>query len=158
MADGAWAAAPAALLSGLPSTLHALLRRRHLLDAAAAAGALVAPAEVRPTRLVLYAVPVHAAISLFWSLVLARLLPARRTVALSVAGGGVVAALDLGLIGRRLPAIRRLPQGPQVLDHLLFGALVGVVVARRRAQVAAGPSVTLRPRRAWAGRRRRVLR
>ncbi|MDP9441369.1 MAG: hypothetical protein M3P34_04150 [Actinomycetota bacterium] len=132
--DGAVAAVPAALLSGLPSTVHALVRRRNPLEAAAAAGALVAPREQRRLRLVAYAIPVHMGISLLWSLLLARVLPARSTLLFAVAGGGAIAVLDLGVIGRRLPPIRSLPQGPQVVDHLAFGALVGAVVASRRAR------------------------
>lgn len=132
--DGAWAAIPAAVLSGLPSAAYGLLRGRDVLEAAAAAGALVAPWERRRSRLVVYAVPVHGVISFFWSVLLARVLPCRSTLLFAVAGGGAIAALDLGVIGRRLPAIRSLDQGPQVVDHLAFGGLVGAVVALRRAR------------------------
>jgi len=59
-------------------------------------------------------------------------LPDRRTVALGAAAGLAIAALDLGVIGRRFPRIRALSQAPQVADHLAFGALVGAVVSRRR--------------------------
>ena len=45
--------------------------------------------------------------------------------------GMAIATLDLAVIGRRFPAIRRLPPLPQWLDHLLFGAVVGAVLARR---------------------------
>lgn len=135
--DGASAAVPAALLSGLPSTLYALVRRRDVLEAAAAAGALVAPAERRRWRLVLYAIPVHAGISFFWSVTLARVLPRRATLLFALGGGGLIAAVDLALVGRHLPPIRSLPQGPQVLDHLAFAAVVGAVVATRRAGRAA---------------------
>ena len=41
------------------------------------------------------------------------------------------AALDLGVVARRYPAIRALPQGPQWADHLLFGAVVGRLAACR---------------------------
>lgn len=132
--DGAWAALPAAVLSGLPSTVYALLTGRDVLEAAAAAGAVVAPRERRRARLIVYAVPVHAAISLFWSVVLARVLPSTSTLLFGIAGGGAIATLDLGVFGRRVPAVRSLRQGPQVVDHLAFGAVVGAVVASRRAR------------------------
>lgn len=137
--DGVSAAVPAALLSGLPSTLYALVRRRDAWEAAAAAGALVAPLERRRWRLVLYAIPVHAGIALFWSITMAGVLPRRATLLFAIAGGGVIAAADLAVVGRHLPAIRSLPQGPQVLDHLAFGAVVGAVVAARRASRRVSP-------------------
>jgi hypothetical protein len=40
--------------------------------------------------------------------------------------------LDLTIAGRWFPAIAALPRLPQVADHILFGALVGAVVAQRR--------------------------
>lgn len=137
--DGASAAVPAALFSGLPSTLYALVRRRDVSEAAAAAGALVAPWEQRRSRLVVYAIPVHAGISLFWSVALARVLPRRRTLLFALAGGGAIAVLDLRVVGRHLAPIRSLPQAPQVLDHLAFGAVVGAVVASRRARRPLAP-------------------
>jgi hypothetical protein len=50
----------------------------------------------------------------------------------------LLAALDLGIIGRRLPAIRALEQPPQWLDHAAYGLTVGVVLRRRRSRRAAG--------------------
>jgi hypothetical protein len=48
---------------------------------------------------------------------------------LGIVGGAVaglvIAAVDLGLLARWYPAIMALPQGPQVLDHVAFGAIVG---------------------------------
>jgi len=78
------------------------------------------------------AVPVHAAISALWAIVFSRLLPRSWTVPAAVGAGGAVAALDLRVIGRHIRAIRELPQGPQIADHLLFGAIAGTVVAVRR--------------------------
>jgi hypothetical protein len=49
---------------------------------------------------------------------------------LGAASGLAIAALDLGVIGRRVPAIRRLPLAPQLADHALFGAVVGVLSRR----------------------------
>ncbi len=50
--------------------------------------------------------------------------------------GLVIAALDLGVIGRRYPEIRALPRVPQVLDHVAFGVLV--VPRSRRGSTGAG--------------------
>jgi len=37
----------------------------------------------------------------------------------------VVAALDLGVIGKRFPRVRALPLVPQLADHAAFGAIAG---------------------------------
>jgi hypothetical protein len=76
-------------------------------------------------------VPVHLTLSLGWAWVLAAILPERRTAAWGAAAGAGIAALDLGLIGGRLPRIRALPQVPQILDHLAYGAVVGAVLEAR---------------------------
>ena len=87
--------------------------------------------------LLLAAVPVHAALSLGWAGALARILPREREPLSGAAAGLAIAALDLGVIGRRVPAIRALEQLPQWLDHVAFGLAVGAVLrARRRGRVA----------------------
>ena len=130
--DGLTAGFVAAILSGLPSTFWSLAARRDPLEATIAAGSLLLPSERRRALLVAAAVPVHLSLSLGWALVLARVLPrGRETTAGAVAGLGI-AALDLGVIGRRFPRIRALPLLPQVADHLAFGATVGYVLDRRR--------------------------
>lgn len=130
--DGLAAGALAGALSGLPSTAVALVRRDHPLEAVAAAGTLLLDAGAGAGRLVVAGAVAHTALSLGWATVLALALPRRRTVAAGVIGGGAIAALDLGVIGRRYPRIHRLPSGPQVVDHLAFGAVVAAVVAGRR--------------------------
>lgn len=130
--DGLAAGAVAAVLSGAPSTVHALATRASPLEATLAAGTLLLPRERRPLALALAALPVHMALSLGWALLLAVLLPRRRTVAWATLAGLAIAALDLGVVGRRHPRIRALPQLPQVLDHIAYGAVVGVVLSRRR--------------------------
>ena len=130
--DAAVAGAVAALLSGLPSTFHALVTKRDPLEATLAAGSLLLPSEERRVPLLAAAVPVHVAISLGWALVLAAVLPRRRgAVPFGAAAGLAIAALDLGLIGRRFDRIRALPVGPQIADHLAYGATVAAVLARR---------------------------
>jgi hypothetical protein len=122
---GAWAA----VLSGVPSTLHALVTGRDPLEATKAAGSIVLPRETRTPALVAAAVPVHVALSLGWALVLQR--TRVRGAAQGAAAGLAIAALDLGVVGRRYPLLRGLPVAPQLADHLAYGAVAGNVLARR---------------------------
>jgi hypothetical protein len=130
--DGLVAGSVAAVLSGTPSTLYALASGGDPLEATLAAGAMVMPRERRIARLVVTAVPVHAALSLGWAQVLARTLPRRRTTVWGAVAGLGIAALDLGVIGHRFPRVRALPQLPQVADHVAYGATVGAVLSLRR--------------------------
>ena len=134
--DGLAAGAVAALLSGAPSTLHALATRASPFEATLAAGTIMLPRERRPLVLAAAAVPVHLALSLGWAVALAAVLPRRRTVACATLAGLAIAALDLGAGGRRYPRIRALPLLPQLLDHIAYGATVGVVLSRRRSRAA----------------------
>jgi hypothetical protein len=131
--DAAAAAAIAGVVSGAPSTLHAVATGRDPLEATLAAGTLLLPREERRPRLLLAAALAHAALSLGWSVVLERILPTRRAAVLGGAAGLAIAALDLGVIGRRFPRVHALPLAPQVADHVAFGAAAGAVLARRRA-------------------------
>jgi hypothetical protein len=131
--DAVLAAAAASLLSGVPSTLHAILSGSNPLEASLAAGTLLLPGERRPSRLLPAAVAVHGALSLGCALALAAILPRRRTVAWAVLAALGIAALDLGVVGRRFARIRALPLAPQVLDHVAYGATVGAVLSRRRS-------------------------
>lgn len=133
MRDALHAGLVAAAVSGLPSTAITLARGEDVLDGARAAGSLLLPRETRTARLLAAAVPVHLAISLGWAVVLERAVPRGREHAGCLLGGLAIAALDLGLIGRRLPRIRALPQGRQWADHAAYGLAVGAVLARRRA-------------------------
>jgi len=132
--DAIVAGAVASVLSGVPSTLHALATGANPLEASLAAGTLLLPHEERASRLLPAALAAHGALSLGWALVLAASLPQRHAVAWSVAGSLAIAALDLGVVGRRYPRIRALPLAPQVLDHVAYGATVGLLVSRRRAR------------------------
>jgi hypothetical protein len=130
--DALCAGLAGALLSGAPSTVWALITGRPVTEGALAAGSLVLPREQRTPVLLLAAVPVHLALSLGWAVVLAATLPERRTTAWAALGGLGIAALDLGVIGRRYPRIRALPQPPQIADHLAYGATVGATLELRR--------------------------
>jgi hypothetical protein len=125
------AAAWAALLSGTPSTLHALATGRDPLEATVAAGSILLPGETRRTRLLAAAVPVHLALSLGWALALDRAgVRGARRGALTGLAIGVV---DLSLAARVLPRIRALPLLPQLADHVVYAAVAGHVLARARA-------------------------
>jgi hypothetical protein len=136
--DGFAAGAVAGVLSGAPSTAHAVLTGRDPLAAARAAGNLFLPAGAGPGALLAAGGVAHALLSLGWGTVLAvavRRLPLSPVVAGAVAGGAI-AALDLGVLasgplGRRWPLIRALPVWPQVADHIAFGVVAGEVLRRR---------------------------
>jgi hypothetical protein len=120
----------AGVLSGAPSTVHALATGRSPIDALRAAGTLLVGEHAPPRAQAAAGVVAHGTISLGWGVVLAAVLPRRRTVVWGALAGLAVAGLDLAVLGRRWPRIRALPTLPQVADHVAFGALVGGVVSR----------------------------
>jgi hypothetical protein len=122
----------AAATAGIPSTAYALLKGDDVLEAGRAAGAIVLPREQRTPVLIAAGGIVHLAISLGWAAVLAAVIPRRHEPAYGTAAGLAIAALDLGLIGRHIPAIRALPQGRQWADHAAYGLTVGLVLRARR--------------------------
>jgi len=125
------AGALAGQVSGAPSTAYALATGRDPLEATLAAGSLLLPGETRQGRLLLAAGPVHLAISLGWALLLQRALPRRPTLLAGALAGLGIAALDIGVVGRRFPRIRALPLLPQLADHALYGATVAAVLRGR---------------------------
>jgi hypothetical protein len=132
--DAAAAGAVAAVLSGVPSTVHAVVRGDDPLEASLAAGTLLLPRERRPGRLLVSAAAVHASLSLGWALVLTAALPRRRAGVWATLAALGIAALDLGVVGRRFPRIRSLPLAPQVADHLAYAWTVAGVLAWRRSR------------------------
>jgi len=120
------AGAVAAVVSGIPSTLHALLTGRDLLAATRAAGTLLPGRRDRPG--VAAGLVAHIVVSAGWTCVLAA--TGRRGVCRGAAAGLAIAVLDLGIAHRAYPAVRALPRGPQVLDHLVFGAVTGALLDR----------------------------
>jgi hypothetical protein len=125
-------------VSGAPSTAIALATGRSPLEAARAAGALLGKETV------VRGLVAHVGVTVLWSAVLATVLPRGREILAGAAAGAGIHALDMGLIGRRIPAIADLAQVPQLLDHLAFGASVGAALAWCRAQ---SPSPSPRPER-----------
>ncbi|MBE8519663.1 hypothetical protein ILP97_19555 [Amycolatopsis sp. H6(2020)] len=117
------------MLSGIPSTAHALLTGADVLAATKAAGTLLPGRRDRPG--VAAGLIAHLAVSAAWTGVLAAIARRHR---LGAGGGAVaglaIAALDLGIAARAYPAVRALPRGPQILDHLVFGAVTGALLDR----------------------------
>jgi hypothetical protein len=122
----------AAAVSGAPSTLITLARREDVLMGARAAGTLLLPRGRRTLPLLAAAIPVHLVLSLGWAAVLDKALPRGNEPLTGTLAGLGIAALDLGVIGRRLPAIRALPQPRQWADHAAYGLAVGAVLQHRR--------------------------
>jgi hypothetical protein len=123
-----------AACSAIPSTAWSLIRGDDPLEGGRALGQVVFPRERRTAVLLSAAAPAHLAISFGWAAVLAALVPRRAEPVWAVAAALAIAALDLEVIGRRLPSIRRLPQGRQWADHVAYGLAVGVVLRVRRAR------------------------
>ena len=132
LSDALRAGLPAALLSGLPSTTYAILKKRDPLEATVAAGSILLPRERRRERLLVAAIPVHLALSAVWTVAIATVLPRRNPLAEGTLAGLVIAALDLGVIGSRFPRIRALETGPQIADHMAFGIIAAAKLARQR--------------------------
>jgi hypothetical protein len=121
-------------VSGAPSTLCALVAGDDPLEASLAAGTMVLPRESRALPLLAAAAVTHIALSFGWAVAFTVALPKKHTIAAGAAAGLVVAALDLGVVGRRFPRIRALPALPQIADHVAYGVAVAAVLARRRAR------------------------
>jgi hypothetical protein len=117
------------VVSGAPSTVHALVTGRGVLDAARAAGTLLPGRKERP-GLIAGGI-VHVVVSAFWGWVLGWLLPRRHTVVWGAVAGLGIAALSLLTIGRRRPAIAALPQIPQWADNVAFGLTLGWLLSDR---------------------------
>jgi hypothetical protein len=127
---GIRAGAVAGVLSGAPSTVHALVTGRSPFDTVRAAGTLLLPDDAPPHRLTIAGIAAHGAISLGWGIILAAVLPRRRAAPLGALAGLVIAGVDLGVLGGRWPRVRALPLLPQIADHVAYGALVGAVLSR----------------------------
>jgi predicted lipid-binding transport protein (Tim44 family) len=144
------ATAAAAVVSGAPSTLHAVLTTHSLpatagyvRDATRAIGTLVPPGRPGLARGAI----IHLGISAAAAEALARALPRRRSAAWGAAAGLAMGVVNVGLIGRLFPAIRALPLIPQLADHIAFGTVFALVADRGIPALRSAP-----PRRAAAGR------
>ena len=131
--DGLVAGAVAAVLSGLPSTLWALVHGADWLAAAQAAGNLLLPASASRKALLFAGALAHSAISLGWGIVLAGTLPRRHTVLSGAAAGRGDSRARSRFDRTIFSLIAALDFGPQLADHVAFGAVAALVVARRRS-------------------------
>jgi hypothetical protein len=131
IADIARATAVASIVSGAPSTLHAVITHRNLLASTRAAGTLMPGRRDRPG--VIAGGVVHVGVSAFWGLVLGRTLPRRRTAAWGALCGLGIAAISLPAGGRSRPALAALPQGAQWADNVAFGLVTGWLLSRSDA-------------------------
>ena len=127
----------AATLSGLPSTLHAVIKQRSLRSAAVdaydttcAVGTLVPPGRPGFGR----GAAAHLAISMLCGETLARTLPRDHSAAWGAAAGLLIGVINVGVIGRSFPAISRLPLVPQLADNVMFGTVFAVALDRRDRQ------------------------
>jgi hypothetical protein len=123
----------AATFSGLPSTLHALIKRGgfrsaavYVYDTTCAVGTLVPPGRPGFRRGAI----VHLGISVACGEALARTLPRDHSVAWGAAAGLAIGVINVGMIGRLFPAISALPVIPQLADNVMFGILFAVVLDR----------------------------
>jgi hypothetical protein len=73
---------------------------------------------------------IHVGISAVCGEGLARTLPERHSRLWGAAAGLALGIVNIGLIGRRFPAIAALPLLPQLADNVAFGALFAFVVDR----------------------------
>lgn len=136
----------ATVVSGLPSTVHAVITGNDVMEATRAAGAMIVSPDSSLPQLFAAAAIVHGAVSLFWASILTPVLPHRRTVYWAIAASALIAVLDLRIIAPMMfPEVARLPFWPQFADHLMWGACVGITLAwrwrTRRAGSDAAPSL-----------------
>jgi hypothetical protein len=127
----------ATLLSGVPSTLYALLRREDLSEATRAAGAMLISPGSSMLDLFEAAAVVHVAVSFFWAALLVRFLPRRHVVLRAIVAAVTIGVLDLRVIAPLMfPEVARLAFWPQMADHVMWGASLGVALALRRQKNA----------------------
>jgi hypothetical protein len=127
------ATAVAAALGGVPSTLEVFRCQRdvrsvvtYVWDATCAVGTLVPPGRPGFIRGAL----LHVGISVLCGEGLARTVPESRSVIWGAGAGLAIGVINVGVIGRRFPAIAALPLVPQLADNVAFGAVFAFVVDR----------------------------
>jgi hypothetical protein len=130
----------ATLLSGVPSTLYALMTGGDPAEATRAAGAMLLRSETSFEKLFLAAAIVHAGVSFFWATALWRALPYHYTTLWALVASVAIALLDLRLIAPAFfPEVAALAFWPQLADHLMWGACVGLTFQGRRRARALRP-------------------
>ena len=147
------AAVPAGLLSVLPSTVWAFVSGGHIWAVKAALltpGALFVGRDAWIGTQIFATLVLHGGLSLFWAGMLCAFLPKQRPVLNGMGTGFAIAVLDLLVIAQAFPAIHSLVflRGsldsfwPWLADHLVFGAVVGTVVAFRRRRDTSSDDLT----------------
>jgi hypothetical protein len=122
----------ATLLGGIPSTVHAIATGADVTEATRAAGAMLIPASSGVVELFMAAAVVHVAVSFFWAAILVRMLPRKHVLLWATAAAVVIGIIDLRVIAPRFfPEVANLSFGPQMADHLMWGASLGWALARR---------------------------
>ena len=154
MTDTVVAAVVAGLLSVLPSTLWAFAFGGHVWrvkEALLTPGALLVGRDAWIGTQIFTTIVVHGGLSLFWAGALCAFLPKRRPVINGMGAAFSIAVLDLLVIAQSFPAVHSLvflhrsldSFWPWLADHLVFGAVVGAVVAFRRRRNASEESIRL---------------
>jgi hypothetical protein len=102
------------------------------MEATRAAGAMLILPSSGLAALVLAAAVVHTAVSFFWAAILVFILPRRHVIVWATVAAALIAWLDLRVIAPAFFAeVAALEFGPQVADHLMWGASLGWVLSRR---------------------------
>lgn len=108
-----------------------------MTEEARAAGAMLVPASSGAAALFAAAALVHSAVSLFWAALLWRTLPRRHAALWAPAAAAAIGVLDLRVIAPLFfPEVAALAFWPQMADHLMWGACVGVVLQVRWKRTA----------------------
>jgi hypothetical protein len=82
--------------------------------------------------LFLAAALVHTTVSFFWAAVLTLTLPRKHVALWSVLAAALIGVLDLRIIAPAFfPEVARLSFWPQMADHVMWGASLGVALALR---------------------------
>ena len=122
----------AGALSGILSTVHALVTGRDPLEATRAAGTIVFHDHDDRGLLVAGGL-VHGVLTVAWTAVARPLVAGRRhRVAYGAALGLLIGSVDLAIAEWRYPRVAQLPTLAQLADHAAFGALVGATTSTTR--------------------------
>lgn len=123
----------AAILGGIPSTVYALATGGDPLEATRAAGAMLVDPASEDAVLFAAAAVAHLGVNFFWAALLVWLLPRRHVLAWALVAATAIALIDLRVIAPLFfPEVHALAFGPQLADHLAWGASLGGVLAWRR--------------------------
>lgn len=129
----AWLAAT--VFSGVPSTVILTATGQDLWPPVRAVGSMLLPTDAPAWMLLAGAALVHGAVSLFWTVVIASLVPPARAPLYATGAAALIAVLDLRIIAPLLfPGVAALAFPPQFADHLMWGLLVGVTLKMRAAK------------------------